>query len=146
MPEDTYQATFDTLEGEWTTVFLPWWVSCALCMGAVDGMWGNSASGTGLQRLAIGRAGHATRTHGAPPAPPTHTATRRRHSFVPVKRARSVPNGPSLDPARIRQFGLVLSRWVGGFVGGRKGGWLVLSRGRVGGWAGAEPVGGWVCL
>ena len=32
------------------------------------------------------------------------------HSFVLVKRARSVPDYPPLDPARIRQFGLVLSR------------------------------------
>ncbi|PSC71557.1 nadh:ubiquinone oxidoreductase complex i intermediate-associated 30 [Micractinium conductrix] len=33
------------------------------------------------------------------------------HSFVLVKRARSVPDYPPLDPARIRQFGLVLSRF-----------------------------------
>jgi hypothetical protein len=56
-PEDTYQATFDTLpEGDWTTVFIPW------------------------------------------------------HEFVLVKRARSVPGAPPIDPSRIRQFGLVLSR------------------------------------
>ena len=56
VPEDTYQATFDTT-GDWTTVRLPW------------------------------------------------------HAFVPVKRARSLPGGPPLDPAVIRQFGLVLSRF-----------------------------------
>lgn len=33
------------------------------------------------------------------------------HEFVPVKRARSVPGGEPLDPSRIRQFGLVLSRF-----------------------------------
>lgn len=32
------------------------------------------------------------------------------HEFVLVKRARSVPDYPPLDPSRIRQFGLVLSR------------------------------------
>ncbi len=26
-PEDVYQATFDTLPGEWTTVYIPWQVS-----------------------------------------------------------------------------------------------------------------------
>jgi len=34
------------------------------------------------------------------------------HEFVPVKRARSVPNGPPLDPSKIRQFGLVYSRFA----------------------------------
>ena len=57
VPEDTYQATFDTLNGDWSTVRLPW------------------------------------------------------HAFVPVKRACSLPGGPPLDPAVIRQFGLVLSRF-----------------------------------
>ena len=56
-PEDTYQATFDTLAGgDWATAFIPW------------------------------------------------------HEFVLVKRARSVPGAPPIDPSRIRQFGLVLSR------------------------------------
>ncbi|GAB4820680.1 hypothetical protein N2152v2_007726 [Parachlorella kessleri] len=57
VPEDVYQATFDTLPGEWTTVYIPW------------------------------------------------------HEFVPVKRAKSLPNGEPLNPAKIRQFGLVLSRF-----------------------------------
>lgn len=34
------------------------------------------------------------------------------HEFVPVKRARSVPNGPPLDASKIRQFGLVYSRFA----------------------------------
>lgn len=58
-PEDTYQATFETAQGDaWTNVFLPW------------------------------------------------------HEFVAVKRARTVPNGPPLDPSKIRQFGLVYSRFA----------------------------------
>ncbi|PRW55975.1 nadh:ubiquinone oxidoreductase complex i intermediate-associated 30 [Chlorella sorokiniana] len=57
VPEDTYQATFETEPEGWTNVFIPW------------------------------------------------------HEFVLVKRARSVPGAPALDPARIRQFGLVLSRF-----------------------------------
>jgi hypothetical protein len=24
VPEDTYQASFDTVPGEWTTVYIPW--------------------------------------------------------------------------------------------------------------------------
>jgi uncharacterized protein YbjT (DUF2867 family) len=58
-PEDTYQASIETTEGnDYTEVFLPW------------------------------------------------------HEFVPVKRARSVPNGPPLDPRNIRQFGIVYSRFA----------------------------------
>ena len=58
-PEDTYQATIETLpQGDWSTVYLPW------------------------------------------------------HEFVPVKRARSLPGGPPLDPSKIRQFGLVYSRFA----------------------------------
>lgn len=58
-PEDTYQASFETAEGDaWTHVFLPW------------------------------------------------------HEFVAVKRARTVPNGPPIDPSKIRQFGLVYSRFA----------------------------------
>ena len=34
------------------------------------------------------------------------------HEFVLVKRARTVPGAPPIDPARIRQFGLVYSRCV----------------------------------
>ncbi len=34
------------------------------------------------------------------------------HEFVPVKRARSVPGGPPLDPSSVRQFGLVYSRFA----------------------------------
>ncbi len=34
------------------------------------------------------------------------------HEFVPVKRARSLPGGPPLDPSSIRQFGLVYSRFA----------------------------------
>jgi hypothetical protein len=34
------------------------------------------------------------------------------HEFVPVKRARSLPGGPPLDPTKIRQFGLVYSRFA----------------------------------
>ena len=33
------------------------------------------------------------------------------HEFVPVKRARSVPDGPPLNPSTIKQFGLVYSRF-----------------------------------
>lgn len=33
------------------------------------------------------------------------------HEFVPVKRARSVPNGPVLNSKKIQQFGLVYSRF-----------------------------------
>ena len=33
------------------------------------------------------------------------------HEFVPVKRARSVPDGPPLDPTSVKQFGLVYSRF-----------------------------------
>lgn len=33
------------------------------------------------------------------------------HEFVAVKRARSVPDGPALNPATIKQFGLVYSRF-----------------------------------
>lgn len=44
------------------------------------------------------------------------------HEFVLVKRARSVPDYPPLDPARIRQFGLVLSRWGGVGLGWGGGG------------------------
>ena len=33
------------------------------------------------------------------------------HEFVPVKRARSVPNGPPLNPKSVQQFGLVYSRF-----------------------------------
>ena len=57
-PEDTYQASFETKEGdEFTEIFLPW------------------------------------------------------HHFVPVKRAKTLPNGPPLDPSAIRQFGIVYSRF-----------------------------------
>ena len=51
------------------------------------------------------------------PIPHRTPPLRRRHAFVPVKRARSVPGGAPLDPSRIRQFGLVLSR-----CGRREGG------------------------
>ena len=34
------------------------------------------------------------------------------HEFVPVKRARTLPGGPPLDPSKIRQFGLVYSRFA----------------------------------
>ena len=34
------------------------------------------------------------------------------HEFVPVKRAKTLPNGPPIDPARVRQFGLVYSRFA----------------------------------
>jgi len=34
------------------------------------------------------------------------------HEFVPVKRARSIPGGPPLDPSTICQFGLVYSRFA----------------------------------
>lgn len=58
-PEDTYQAAFDTADGEdWTSVFIPW------------------------------------------------------HEFIPVKRAKTVPSGPPLDPSKIRSFGLVYSRFA----------------------------------
>ena len=33
------------------------------------------------------------------------------HEFVPVKRARSVPDGPPLDASSVKQFGLVYSRF-----------------------------------
>jgi uncharacterized protein YbjT (DUF2867 family) len=33
------------------------------------------------------------------------------HEFVPVKRARSVPDGPALNPKSVQQFGLVYSRF-----------------------------------
>ncbi|KAK9814216.1 hypothetical protein WJX72_002437 [[Myrmecia] bisecta] len=56
-PESTYQATFDTIAGEWAIVKLPW------------------------------------------------------REFVPVKRARYEANAPALDPAKVRQLGLVLSRF-----------------------------------
>lgn len=56
-PENVYQATFETRDGEWSDVFLPW------------------------------------------------------HQFVLVKRARSVAGAPPLDPSRVRQLGLVLSRF-----------------------------------
>ena len=57
-PEDTFQATIETNEGEeFTDIFLPW------------------------------------------------------HEFVPVKRAKTLPNGPALDPRSIRQFGIVYSRF-----------------------------------
>ena len=59
--------------------------------------------------------------HPAPSSRLTVCLLPRRHEFVLVKRARSVPDAPPLDPARIRQFGLVLSRWVAGRLGGRAG-------------------------
>ncbi|KAL4536080.1 hypothetical protein Ndes2437B_g05513 [Nannochloris sp. 'desiccata'] len=34
------------------------------------------------------------------------------HEFIPVKRARSLPGGPPLDPSKVRQFGLVYSRFA----------------------------------
>eukprot|EP00873_Tetraselmis_striata_P015836 jgi/Tetstr1/436100/TSEL_024948.t1 len=57
VPESTYQACFNTLDGEWTTVRLPW------------------------------------------------------HEFRCVKRASFDPAGPPLDPAKVRQMGLVYSRF-----------------------------------
>jgi uncharacterized protein YbjT (DUF2867 family) len=56
-PESTYQAQFDTVSDEWTTVQLPW------------------------------------------------------HEFVPVKRAQVDRSVPVVNPAEVRQFGLVLSRF-----------------------------------
>ena len=49
------------------------------------------------------------------------------HVFVPVRRNKAVLGGPLLDPATIRQFGLVLSRFeFNGCVwfGGRGAGWV----------------------
>jgi len=56
-PESTYQAQFDTLPGEWTTVRIPW------------------------------------------------------REFVSVKRAQVENGAPVVDPAQVRQLGLVLSRF-----------------------------------
>lgn len=57
VPESTYQAQFDTVDGEWTTVYMPW------------------------------------------------------HEFVPVTRAQYDAKAKPLDPAQVKQVGLVLSRF-----------------------------------
>ena len=57
VPESTYQAQFDTIQGEWTTVYMPW------------------------------------------------------HEFVPVTRAQYDRKAKPLDPAQVKQLGLVLSRF-----------------------------------
>lgn len=57
VPESTYQAQFDTVNGEWTTVYMPW------------------------------------------------------HEFVPVTRAQYDAKAKPLDPAQVKQVGLVLSRF-----------------------------------
>ncbi|KAL3135711.1 hypothetical protein ABBQ38_006182 [Trebouxia sp. C0009 RCD-2024] len=57
VPESTYQAQFDTVNGEWTTVYMPW------------------------------------------------------HAFVPVTRAQYDAKAKPLDPAQVKQVGLVLSRF-----------------------------------
>lgn len=51
-------------------------------------------------------------TFDAPPAGDWATVYLPWHEFVPVKRARTLPGGPPLDPASIRQFGLVYSRFA----------------------------------
>jgi hypothetical protein len=51
-------------------------------------------------------------TFDAPPGGDWATVFIPWHEFVPVKRARSVPGGPPLDASRIRQFGLVYSRFA----------------------------------
>ncbi len=56
-PESTYQAQFDTVPGDWTTVRIPW------------------------------------------------------REFVSVKRAQVENGAPVVDPAQVRQLGLVLSRF-----------------------------------
>ena len=56
-PESTYQAQFDTVPGDWTTVRIPW------------------------------------------------------REFVSVKRAQVENGAPMVDPAQVRQLGLVLSRF-----------------------------------
>lgn len=55
--ESTYQAQYDTVDGEWTTVYMPW------------------------------------------------------HQFVPVTRAQYDAKAKPLDPAQVKQMGLVLSRF-----------------------------------
>lgn len=57
VPESTYQAQFDTIDGEWTTAFMPW------------------------------------------------------HEFVPVTRAQYDAKAKPLNPADVKQLGLVLSRF-----------------------------------
>lgn len=57
VPESTYQAQFDTIKDEWTTVYMPW------------------------------------------------------HEFVPVTRAQYDRKAKLLDPAQVKQLGLVLSRF-----------------------------------
>ena len=57
VPESTYQAQFDTIQDEWTTVYMPW------------------------------------------------------HDFVPVTRAQYDSKAKPLDPAQVKQLGLVLSRF-----------------------------------
>lgn len=57
VPESTYQAQYDTIDGEWTTVYMPW------------------------------------------------------HEFVPVTRAQYDGKAQPLDPAQVKQIGLVLSRF-----------------------------------
>jgi len=57
VPESTYQAQYDTIDGEWTTVYMPW------------------------------------------------------HEFVPVTRAQYDSKAKPLDPAQVKQIGLVLSRF-----------------------------------
>ncbi|KAA6425478.1 MAG: hypothetical protein FRX49_04376 [Trebouxia sp. A1-2] len=57
VPESTYQAQYDTIDGEWVTVYMPW------------------------------------------------------HEFVPVTRAQYDSKAKPLDPAQVKQIGLVLSRF-----------------------------------
>ena len=57
VPESTYQEQYDTIDGEWTTVYMPW------------------------------------------------------HEFVPVTRAQYDSKAKPLDPAQVKQIGLVLSRF-----------------------------------
>lgn len=57
VPESTYQAQYDTVKDEWTTVYMPW------------------------------------------------------HAFVPVTRAQYDSKAKPLDPAQVKQMGLVLSRF-----------------------------------
>lgn len=57
VPESTYQAQYDTVDGEWTTVYMAW------------------------------------------------------HEFVPVTRAQYDAKAKPLDPAQVKQIGLVLSRF-----------------------------------
>ena len=57
VPESTYQAQYDTVKDEWTTVYIPW------------------------------------------------------HEFVPVARAQYDAKAKPLNPAAVRQMGLILSRF-----------------------------------